>query len=166
MSIFERISKSSPKYETPRPHTLEEREAESRRRGEEIQNKIQHDNKQKMEVAKERLLSEKPQLELRLVQIPGVIKVLERELAEMTGREMRRILDKEYKLNSAQSPIDSTDPRRQREYEEWVRAVGESKRATARMKQNLEVRVQKKQARVDELKAEKETIEQRIQRGY
>ncbi len=119
-----------------------------------------------LEEAKRKFVVEKPKLEQRLTQIPVKIKELEEGLTRMKGPEMRKILDKEFELNSALSPIDSTDPRRAREYEEWVRALHDSRAATQEMKADLGRRIDKYQSEISGLEREKRGIESRIQRGY
>ena len=79
---------------------------------------------------------------------------LKNGLESMKGLEMRKILDKEYELNSAQSPIDSTDPNRKVEYDEWVHAIHDSKQATQELKKDLERRIEDIQAEIRKLEAE------------
>lgn len=165
--MFEKIFEPKPKQEVPRPHTQEEREAESRRRSEEIRARARQEDEQDMEEARRKFELEKPNLQKRLEEIPREIAEIEQSLTEMQGQEMRKILDRGHQLNSSLSPISSTDPSRQREYDMWAQALGESKRATAQMKQDLEARIQKKKAEADKLKQEEmATIQQRMERGY
>tara|TARA_Y100000310_G_scaffold281020_1_gene301166 strand:- start:1526 stop:1906 length:381 start_codon:yes stop_codon:yes gene_type:complete len=95
------------------------------------------------------------------------LKLLREQLESMEGHageesgegnpdrsEMRKILDKEYELNSAQSPIDATDPNRKVEYEEWVGALDDSKKATQGLKLNLERRIEDKKTEISRLEEE------------
>ena len=84
----------------------------------------------------------------------------------MKGPDMRKILDKEFKLNSTLSLIDSTDPRRQREHGEWQRALHDSRDATQRIKADLGRRIDEYQGEINGLEKEKREIESRIQQGY
>jgi len=120
----------------------------------------------KLEQAKKDFVVEKPKLERRLAEIPSKIKDLEQGVAEMKGPEMRKILDKEFELNSALSPIDSTDPNRRNEYEEWKRALYDSRAATQEMKADLGKRIDDYQKKIIGLEEEKRETENRIQRGY
>jgi chaperonin cofactor prefoldin len=120
-----------------------------------------------LEEAKRKFVVEKPKLERRLAEIPVKIKELEEGLTRMKGPEMRRILDKEFELNSAMSP-DSTDqsPRGRREFEDWQRAINISKGGTQEMKADLGRRIDGAQKEISGLEKEKREIESRIQRGY
>ena len=119
-----------------------------------------------LEQAKEKFQKEKPKLEQRLQEIPKEIEDKTRIVAELTGPDMRKILDQEYKLNSALSPVDSTDSSRQREYEMWVQANEDGRRAVKSQKADLGVRIDKYRKQIRELEVEKTEIERRIQRGY
>ena len=79
---------------------------------------------------------------------------LKKGLESMKGPEMRKILDKEFELSSAQSPIDSTDPNRRVEYDEWRRTLHDSRRATQELKKDLERRIEERQAEIYKLEAE------------
>ena len=117
--------------------------------------------------AKQRFKNEKQKLEHRLWEIPNKIKELEGGLTKMRGPDMRKILDKEAKLNSALSLIDSTDPRgKKREQGEWVQALHESRDATQITKADLGKLIDEYQGEISELEKEKREIESRIQRGY
>jgi chaperonin cofactor prefoldin len=121
----------------------------------------------KLEEAKKNFVIEKPRLEQRLAEIPAKIKELEERLVAMKGPEMRRILDREFELNSAMSP-DSTDksPRGVREFESWRESINISKGGTREIKANLGTRIDDYQRRISVLEKEKREAEQRIQRGY
>ncbi len=124
------------------------------------------ENDHKLEQTKKDFVIEKQKLEQRLAEVPVKIKDLEQGLTNMKGLEMRRIIDKEFELNSALSPIDSTDPNRAREYEMWVSALNDSRSATQEMKADLGRRIDEYQKQISELEHEKREIENRIQRGY
>ena len=79
------------------------------------------------------------------------LKNLKEALKSMEGPEMRKILDKEYELNSAQSPIDATDPNRRVEYDEWKRALHDSRRATQELKKDLEHRIDARKTEIANL---------------
>ena len=79
---------------------------------------------------------------------------LKKGLESMKGPEMRKILDKEFELSSAQSPIDSTDPNRRVEYDEWRRTLHDSRRATQEFKKNLERRIEERQTEIYKLATE------------
>src|SRR3989344_5111593 len=79
-------------------------------------------------------------------------------LKSMEGPEMRKILDKEFELNSAQSPIDATDPNRRDEYDEWVRAIHDSRRATQELKEALKDRIEDRKTEIYELEKEQGKI--------
>lgn len=72
----------------------------------------------------------------------------------MEGPGMRKILDKKFELNSAQSPIDSTDPNRRVEYDEWVCSLEDSRQATQALKSDLERRIEARKAEISKLEAE------------
>lgn len=118
----------------------------------------------KLEQVKKDFILEKQKLEQRLTEIPAKIKDLEQGLANMKGPEIRRILDKEFELNSALSPVDSTDPNKAREYEMWVSALKDSRAATQEMKADIGRRIDKYQSDITKLENEKREIEKRIQR--
>ena len=114
---------------------------------------------------------ERGDLESKLAEIKENIKKLEKELKSMETNgtvtdhsEMRQILDQEYSLNSATSPISATDPNRRNEYESWVRAVETSKRATQDLKEDLQRRIDAKNAEVAKLMGEQRDIEAQLQR--
>ncbi|MBI2670242.1 MAG: hypothetical protein HYX20_03810 [Candidatus Yanofskybacteria bacterium] len=138
----------------------------SRKEGDQlaVQDKIEEE--QRIQEAKRKFVAEKPKLEQRLWAIPAELENLKRALEESKGLDMRKILDKEFELNSALSPVDSTNPNRQREYEEWTRALKDSKQATQQMKADLGRRIDEYQKKIYELEKEKSEIEKRIQRGY
>ena len=148
------------------PEDVVAEKAEIQERREKEMEEAKQKDKVRMEEARQKFQNEKPKLEQRLVKIPAEIAGLELELTEMKGPEIRRILDKEYQLNSSQSPIDSTDPNRRREYEMWVSALESSRVATQNMKANLGVRIDEYQRKISVLEKEKREAEQRIQRGY
>ena len=81
------------------------------------------------------------------------------------GSEMRKILDKEYRLNSAISPIDATDANRSVEYNDWVNALKDSKRAEQERKNNLERKIEAAKAEILKLGERQYTLEERIRRG-
>lgn len=114
----------------------------------------------------EKFQEERPRLERRLQDIPAEIKNLEEGLKNMTGPEMRRILDREFELNSKLSPVDSTDPTRAVEYDMWKRAIEDGRRATQSLKQNLQSRIDDYRKKIGGLEREKTETERRIQRGY
>ncbi|OHB17362.1 MAG: hypothetical protein A2913_00900 [Parcubacteria group bacterium RIFCSPLOWO2_01_FULL_40_65] len=103
--------------------------------------------------------SEKPDLGKRLAEISEQPQNLKEALKSMEGLEMRKILDKEYELNSAQSPIDATDPNRRREYDEWVHAFHESRQATQELKKDLERRIEARKMEIYKLGEEQRKIE-------
>jgi len=152
--------------EAPRPRTYEQRQAELKAQGQKEREQAREEDKRNLEEAKRRFVAEKPKLEQRLGAIPAEIENYRRGLEEMKGPDMKKILDKEFELNSKQSPIDSTDPNRQREYEMWVRALDDSRKATQYLKADLGERIDKYQKKISELEKEKSDIERRIQRGY
>ncbi|OGF69853.1 hypothetical protein A3H65_03045 [Candidatus Giovannonibacteria bacterium RIFCSPLOWO2_02_FULL_45_14] len=77
--------------------------------------------------------------------------------------EMRKLLDQQYKLNGSISPIDSTNPNRKGEYEEWARAVDTSKQANKQQIASLERRIADTKFGIFKLEEEKAKIEQQIQ---
>lgn|GEM_PF-4843850 len=79
---------------------------------------------------------------------------LKEALKTMEGPEMRKILDREFELNSAQSPIDSTDQNRRVEYRDWVNALSTSRRATQELKENLRRRIEATKIEIGELERE------------
>lgn len=79
--------------------------------------------------------------------------------------EMRKILDREHELNSAQSPIDAKDPNRRTEYQDWLNALEDGKRATKQLKASLEHRIEDRKTEISKLEEEKRKIEEQIQRG-
>lgn len=165
MSVLEKIFK--PKTEVPpRGRTQEEREASSRAESQRAREKAAEEDRQRIEEAKQKFVTEKPKLERRLTEIPGEIENYQRGLEELKGPEMRQILDKEFKINSSLSPIDSTDSSRAREYERWVQARKDSQRAVQSQKADLGRRIDNYQKQINELGREKTEIERRIQRGY
>src|SRR3989344_6175337 len=72
-------------------------------------------------------------------------------LESMEGPEMREILDREFELNSAQSPVSSTDAKRTREYDEWLRTLNFNKGANQSRKSDLERRIKAKRAEISKL---------------
>lgn len=152
---------------SPEDVAAEKAEVEERRK-KDLEKGKKEDEARTVEIekAKQKFQSEKPKLEHRLWEIPAKIKELEEGLTRMKGPEMRKILDREFELNSALSPIDSTDPKRAREYEEWVRALNDSRAATQELKADLGRRIDKYQKEINGLEEEKRKIEGRIQRGY
>lgn len=164
MGIFDKFKLKT--EAPPRPRTLEQREAESKAQTQLEIEQAREEDRKNLEEAKRKFVAEKPKLEQRLWAIPKEIENYKQGLEEMKGPDMRKILDKEYELNSALSPVDSTDPNRVREYEAWVRALKDSKQATQQMKVDLGRRIDEFQKKIGELEAEKSEIERRIQRGY
>ena len=139
---------------------------ENRRKAKEKREKENEVRMEEIEKAKEKFQSEKLQVEWRLKKIPAEIEEQERTLAELKGPEMRKILDKEFDLNSKQSPISSTDPNRRVEYDMWVRALHDSRAAVQWQKADLGRRIDECQGGISKLEKEKKEIESRIQRGY
>ena len=72
-------------------------------------------------------------------------------LRHLKGRQMREVLDREYELNSALSPMDSTDPNKRAEYEDWKRALETSRRATQELKQDLERKIEEGETEINRL---------------
>lgn len=153
------------RYGTSPEEVAAEKVEVEKRREKEIEEAKQEDQA-RIEKARQKFQSEKPKLERRLTEIPAKIKELEQALIELKGPEMRKILDKEFQLNSAQSSVDSTNPNMAREYDMWVRALNDSRDAVQRQKANLGTRIDKYQSEISGLEKEKREAEQRIQRGY
>mgnify|MGYP001559034983 CR=1 FL=1 len=153
----EDVAAEKAEVEERRVKAVEEAKKKDAARAEEIKKA-----KQKFQSDK---YGEKPKLESRLLHIPTEIAELEQGLAKMKGLEMRRILDKEYELNSAMTP-DSIDPNKRHEYEEFVRALDISREAVQQQKANLGARIDEYQKKISGLEQEKREAEQRIQRGY
>ena len=107
--------------------------------------------------------------EKELAAIKDETQELEKRLKAMEstgeGSEMRKILDKEYRLNSAISPIDATNPNRSVEYNDWLNALKDSKRAVQEQKHNLERRIEATKAEILKLGGMQYTLEERIRRG-
>jgi hypothetical protein len=123
----------------------------------------------KLEEAKRKFVVEKPKLEKRLSEIPAEIEDFKRRLEISRGPDMRKILDKEYELNAALSPVDATDPNRRREYEDWASALKDSRAVTQEMKAHLGRQIDEYSKKISDLENEKRKIEERFQqdqRGY
>ena len=136
--------------------------------------------KPKVEESKDKeKLDEKERLgmERRLNEINGQLENLINGLKSMEGTpgaqpiqnpddpnrsEMRKILDKEFELNSAQSSIDSKDPNRRTEYQDWLNALKDSKRATKELKASLERRIEDRKTEISKLETEKRRIEEQM----
>ena len=78
------------------------------------------------------------------------IEIASGELRSMKS-QMEAVVRQEYELNAAQSPIDSTDSSKQREYEQWRRGLLDSRRANLQVKEDLQKRINAKQEEVDRL---------------
>lgn len=144
-------------------------------KSEAVRQKVEENKGEKKPDEKERV-----GIERKLNEINGQLENLKKGLKSMEGTpgsqpiqnpddsnrsEMRKILDKEHELSSAQSPIDSKSPNRRTEYEDWVRALEDSKRATQRLKTSLERRIGDTKFEIFKLEEEKRKIEEQMQRG-
>ena len=119
--------------------------------------------------------NENPVLEMRTIEINKRLSDLKKGLKSMEGTpgnqpitnpddpnrsEMRKILDKEFELNSVQSPIDSKNPNRRTEHQDWLNALEDSKRATKELKASLERRIEDTKTEILKLEEEKRKIEE------
>ncbi|KKT40546.1 MAG: hypothetical protein UW30_C0021G0001 [Candidatus Giovannonibacteria bacterium GW2011_GWA2_44_13b] len=117
-------------------------------------------------------------LETRSREVDGKLQDLKKSLKSMEGTpgaqpiqnpddpnrsEMRKLLDQQHKIESAVSPIDSTNPNRKTEYEDWARAIDSGKRDTQRLIQSLERRIGDTKVEIFKLEEEKAKLEKQIQ---
>ena len=124
------------------------------------------DREQALAEAREKFGLERPQLERRLADIRKEMDDLNGLLEHLKGPTMRQVLDNEHRLNSALSPVDSTDPNKAQEYEMWAKDLEENRGVMVQVKASLEERIKAKEDARLKLRIEQGDLEQRTQRGY
>lgn len=127
---------------------------------------------------KNELKEDKRTLEIRLREADQKLQDLKKSLKSMEGTpgaqpiqspddpnrsEMGKLLDQQYKLNGAISPIDSKNPNRKGEYDEWANALDTSRRANKQQIASLERKIADTKFGVFKLEEEKAEIEKQIQ---